>query len=249
VNQQSSRFLELLGAENLALFADRLHTSGRGVFQPTATTSGLLSVAKKHIKVNSRVLDLGCGWGILGLEIALSNSPLQVSMSDVSQGAYSAASHNANLIVEHTNVRVGSLFEPWVGEKFDAIVSDVSGVSQQIPFLSEWFDGIPCDSGNDGLRLVEEVINESGKYLEAENSILIMPLISLSDVNRGEELMRNNFGIVNRAAQRFWNLKIDNPEQQQKLDALKSKNYVDFEVKGDSYTFYTNIYLLSQPIG
>jgi methylase of polypeptide subunit release factors len=249
VNQQSLRFLELLGAENLAQLADRLHTSGLGVFQPTATTSGLLTVAKKHIKANSRLLDLGCGWGILGLEIALSNSLKQVCMSDVSHGAYSAARHNADLIEEHTDVRVGSLFEPWVGEKFDAIISDVSGVSQQIPFLSEWFDGIPCDSGNDGLRLVEEVIKESGKYLETENSILIMPLISLSDVNRGEELMRSNFRIVNRAAQRFWSLKIDNQEQQQKLDVLKSKNFIDFEIKDDSYTFYTNIYLLSQPIG
>ncbi|HUW88513.1 MAG TPA: methyltransferase [Candidatus Paceibacterota bacterium] len=241
----TSRFLRALGAENLLPFSDELRTSGEGVFQPTATTSFLLKEAKRRIAPGMRVLDLGCGWGIIGLELALDpNREVSVCLSDQSREAVEAAKYNASILHLGEIAVNGSLFEPWVDEVFDLIVCDVSGISDQIPMLDTWFEGVPCETGADGLALVKVIIENAKSHLRDSNSSVLIPLISLSDTAAGLRLMRANFSRVTLLSENQWSLRIPKVDDQVEMESLKEKNLVSFTSNGESFQFTTQIYEL-----
>lgn len=71
-----------------------------------------------------RVLDLGCGWGPIGLAVAKSLPSARVVLTDVNQRAVRLARKNLERNgVRNAEVRLGSLFEPLQGETFDLILS------------------------------------------------------------------------------------------------------------------------------
>jgi 16S rRNA (guanine1207-N2)-methyltransferase len=71
-----------------------------------------------------RILDLGCGWGALGLAAAKSLPSAQIVLTDINQRAVRLARKNLDRNgVRHAEVRLGSLFEPVHGETFDLILS------------------------------------------------------------------------------------------------------------------------------
>lgn len=241
----TSRFLRALGAENLLPFSEELRTSGEGIFQPTATTSFLLKEAKKRISSGMRVLDLGCGWGIIGLELALDpNREVSVCLSDQSKEAVDAAKFNASILQLNARAVNGSLFEPWVDEVFDLIVCDVSGISDQIPMLSSWFEGVPCETGANGLALVKIIIENAKSHLRDSNSSIIIPLISLSDTAAGLRQMQANFSRVTLLSENQWSWRIPQISDQVEMESLKEKNLVSFTSNGESFQFTTQIYEL-----
>jgi len=244
----SSRTLRALGATHLANSPDILETEGYGIFQPTATTAALLQVTLPMINQQTKMLDLGCGWGIIGLEAKLSfPQKIDLYMSDSSESAVKAAVHNSQGLGLDADIRVGSIFEPWGDANFDLIVSDVSGVSSKIPFVDKWFNGIPCESGEDGLDLVTEVISLGSRYLSNLESKIIMPVISLSNVEKAEEIMHQYYQGVNKIVRRDWFLEITEEHIQEQMEDLKSRNCVDFMKNSSKYTFYTDIYQLTIP--
>jgi len=88
---------------------------------------GKVDRAAKVLVENARIggkelLDLGCGFGMVGLALKKQHPFLQLSMSDVNQRAVRFAKVNAqhhNLVAR---VRQGDGFAPWTGEKFDMIL-------------------------------------------------------------------------------------------------------------------------------
>src|SRR5438132_3941540 len=101
------------------------------VFKPTGTSLSLIRSFMRLTKQPGKLLDLGCGCGIAGIvaqKIGLALSP--VYASDLSQPAVDCTNANARNHKCQVVARSGSLFEPWVGEKFDAILDDVSGVAE-----------------------------------------------------------------------------------------------------------------------
>lgn len=242
-----TRVMRALGANSLVTKVDLLQTQGNGIFQPTATTSALLQQASKLVQKNMSVLDLGCGWGIIGLELALEmEGTIVLAMSDLSVNAVNAAQKNAEILGIESTIKLGSVFEPWHGRKFDLIISDVSGISQELPFISKWFEGIPLASGADGLDLVSSVIIGASQYLNDLDSKILMPLISLSDVTKGERLMNTHFWQVKLLMEKSWHLELDD-EFQLKMEELKKNRHIDFLKVGTTYEFFTRIYELSEP--
>jgi 16S rRNA G1207 methylase RsmC len=71
------------------------------------------------------VLDIGCGYGVVGIVAAAFNGKLQVYMSDVNTRAVSLAKKNieGNKVV-NAQVRCGHLYEPVEGLKFDCVLSN-----------------------------------------------------------------------------------------------------------------------------
>jgi methylase of polypeptide subunit release factors len=245
----SSRTLRALGASALAEHSQILETEGNGVFQPTATTAALIQVAKPLIaNSNCDLLDLGCGWGIIGLELK-SQAPNQIAlyMSDASETAVAAAIYNADQLNFEADARKGSVFEPWGDTTFDLIVSDISGVSNQVPIIDSWFDGIPCDTGPDGLDLVRQVIINARYHVKNENSIIIMPIISLSNVKKAEKLMFENYRSVEKILRRSWSWEIIDPSHVEKMQYLMENEHVLFSKNGNTFEFYTEVYKLSLP--
>ena len=140
--------------------------TAQGVFAPTGTTNLLLKAVKKAITGTNSLLDLGCGTGVVGLALHLEglvNPPLYAS--DLSESAVICSRENFVRYSCPADVRVGSLFEPWSGERFDVIVDDISGVAQDVAAVSPWFKGVPCETGKDGVDLVVKILRDAPSHL------------------------------------------------------------------------------------
>ncbi len=100
------------------------------------TASGVFS--KNHIDLGTRllienmvlpkqgsVLDLGCGYGAVGIAVAAFNPPLNVFMVDVNVRAIRLARKNVEINnVENAMVKRGCLYEPVEDITFDCILSN-----------------------------------------------------------------------------------------------------------------------------
>ncbi len=110
------------------------------------------------------VLDLGTGCGIQAMHAARHAS--RVVATDISQRALELAAFNAALNeIESIEFRLGSLFEPVAGERFDHVISNPPFV------ITPRVEGVPSyeyrDGGMVGDALVETVMREAAAHLTA----------------------------------------------------------------------------------
>ncbi|TQL47675.1 methyltransferase family protein [Homoserinimonas aerilata] len=108
------------------------------------------------------VLDLGTGCGIQALHAA--RHARRVVATDISQRALDLAALNAQLNgIDSIEFRLGSLFEPVAGERFDQIVSNPPFV------ITPRVDGVPAyeyrDGGLVGDALVAQVVQDAAEHL------------------------------------------------------------------------------------
>lgn len=98
----------------------------RGVFASHGLDPGTaLLIENLTVRPTDRVLDLGCGWGAVGVAAARSASRGRVVMTDVNRRAARLARLNLERNrVENAEVRVGPTFEPVREETFDVIATN-----------------------------------------------------------------------------------------------------------------------------
>ena len=162
------------------------------VFKPNLTSRNLLKYSEQALKVEKKILDLGTGSGFIALELKRKYPNKLVHGSDLSSESIADATNKAkenNLIIDF---RTGSLFEPWQGMSFDFIINDVSGISNQLTSLGNWFTDIPCDSGLDGTDLTINFLQNVKDYL-IPKGLILTPLLSLSNVEKVEHFIQSNF--------------------------------------------------------
>ncbi|NPA97357.1 MAG: class I SAM-dependent methyltransferase [Crenarchaeota archaeon] len=104
-----------------------------------------LLIEHAQIPPEGTVLDMGCGYGAIGITLAKLNPRLRVYMVDINRDAVKLARRNArrNRVENRVTVLCGDLYEPVKGMKFDAIYSN--------PPLAAGMDTV--------LRIVEEAPN------------------------------------------------------------------------------------------
>ncbi len=68
------------------------------------------------------LLDLGCGYGFIGISLKLKNPDINLFMSDINERAVEYAKMNAKDNNVLAVVKVGDGFEPWKDMSFDFIV-------------------------------------------------------------------------------------------------------------------------------
>jgi len=129
-----------------------------GVGGASMTLSGLIMP-----RAIGSVLDLGTGCGIQALHA--SRFAKRVVATDISERALELAGFNAALNgITSIELRLGSLFEPVAGERFDRIVSNPPFV------ITPRVEGVPSyeyrDGGLVGDALVEQVMVGAAAHLE-----------------------------------------------------------------------------------
>ncbi|WP_448517700.1 class I SAM-dependent methyltransferase [Pseudothermotoga sp.] len=111
-----------------------------------------------------KVLDLGCGYGVIGIVLKAEYPDLEVYMSDVNERAVEFAKVNARKNNVDVTIKLGAFFEPWKGEKFDLVLMNpplAAGKSVVLRLIREAFEHL-----NDGGSLqVVAYHNKGGSYV------------------------------------------------------------------------------------
>jgi 16S rRNA (guanine1207-N2)-methyltransferase len=125
-----------------AYFRGRLFEflTASGVFSRTRIDSGTrLLVESMVLPEKGLALDLGCGYGPVGISVAAFNPNLQVVMTDVNERAVWLARENAKRNgVENVEVRQGFLYESVKSMKFEVILSNppiAAGMKTVMPLI------------------------------------------------------------------------------------------------------------------
>jgi methylase of polypeptide subunit release factors len=208
------------------------------IFYPTDTSRLLINIAKKYLKKKQKILDLGCGGGVVTYFLYNRQLYQDFYLSDISGLAIIRAKANLKKKINATFCE-GNLFKPWSGKKFDLIINDVSGVSSEIVKISNWFNYAPSDKTKSGIGLLKKVILQSKNYLYS-NSLIILPIISLSNVRSALNFIKKKLHVV-QIKKFYWPM----PEYLIKkigiMEKLKKKGFVDFEKKYGTLVCYTLI--------
>ncbi len=147
-------------------------------------TKLLLEVAE--IPSEGIVLDLGCGYGVIGITLAKINPRLKVYMVDINREAVKLARRNAkrNRVDDRVVVLLGDLYEPVKDMKFNAIYSNP-----------------PLAAGMDTVR---RIITEAPQHLESKGTL---QLVVRKGVEAVKKCMKETFGNVEVLASK-WGYKV-----------------------------------------
>lgn len=150
--------------------------SPEGVFAfGKADRASLLLIENCVLEGKESILDLGCGYGAIGITLKLERPDLELYMSDVNTRAVTFSKINArdhNLVAD---IRKGDLFTPWEGTTFDSILSNP-----------------PIAAG----RIVwQRMISEAPEFLNEGGSLQIVAYHNKGG-SRLEGIMRETFGNV-----------------------------------------------------
>ncbi|ASJ09932.1 16S rRNA methyltransferase [Thermococcus sp. P6] len=148
----------------------------RGCRFKFVTASGVFSFGKLDrgtellienmvLKNGWRVLDLGCGYGAIG--VVASRFVGSVVMTDVNRRALSVARKNLKINgVKNAEVRWGNLYEPVKGEKFDSIITNPP-VHAGKDVLREIVINAPRHLNDGGLLQLVIKTKQGAKYIKA----------------------------------------------------------------------------------
>ena len=213
-----------------------------GVFYPTETSKVILDYLLEKKKKIKSVLDLGCGCGIVGVALAQSGILKYLSASDVSVKAVKNTQLNAARHQIKIDARVSSLYDHWGKQRFNTIICDVSGVSEDLAKVSPWFGKmIPCESGKDGTSLITRIIKDTPSHLNARGTLLLA-VLTLSNHKKIVKNMRRVFQKTKKVASRQFYLPKELMIYKKIIERLRRQGYIDLEEKFGLYLWRTDLY-------
>jgi SAM-dependent methyltransferase len=218
------------------------------VFNPNLTSKLLLkSSASLLAEKSGDVLELGCGSGWITGQLLLrdrAQAGNEYWMSDISQEAVDVAKKNYIPPLSEENFAVGNGLDPWLGRSFDVIISDIAGISEPLAKCSSWYEGIPCETGIDGLDNARRLMTRLMNHLN-EGGLFITPIISLTDTVEHLALLRSNFSQVHVENRKYWPLPEDLLVHNHLIQELRLRGQIDVEAKYGKLLAYTEIALCS----
>lgn len=163
----------LIGKKN---FYGRDFYLEEGVLIPRFETEILI---EKILKIGidfKRILDIGCGSGIISLTLALEIPNSTVLGIDISSKALSVSNKNKDdLKVKNCRFKKSNLFESIEAESFDLIVSNPPYINakdmEELDNKVKKEPELALFGGEDGLYFYREIIKKSHKYLNENGYI------------------------------------------------------------------------------
>lgn len=129
-------------------------------------------------KGNREILDLCCGSGIIGVSLKRISEGLDLTASDVSEGAVALAERNARLNRVEGEFLQGDLFEPVKDRKFDMILSNPPYIkTNMIGLLQDEVKDheprIALDGGKDGLDFYRRIVEQAPDHLKKDGFLML----------------------------------------------------------------------------
>ncbi|PRY82380.1 class I SAM-dependent methyltransferase [Alkalibacterium olivapovliticus] len=129
---------------------------------------------------NKRVLDVGCGYGPVGLSLGKANPTLDIDMIDVNERALELAKKNASLNgIDNVSIFVSSIYEQVKKEDYGVIISNP-----------------PIRAGKE---TVHKIIIDAKDHL-VEGGILIIVIQRKQGAPSAKKVMEETYGNVVRIA-------------------------------------------------
>lgn len=127
------------------------------------------------------ILDMGCGYGAIGITLVKAQPGLRAVLVDSNPRAIEAAKMNARLnrVEDRVDIRLGDLYEPVRGETFDAIISNP-------PLAAGW-------------KIIEKLISEAPAFLKENGNL---QLVFRKGEAKAEQLLRKHFKRVEKLARK-----------------------------------------------
>lgn len=96
--------------------------AGGGVFSGQRIDAGTVVLLEFAQLPEGKVLDLGCGYGVVGIWVKRKHPSLEICMSDVNERAVTLAKQNARANGVSADIRTGDGLLPWEGIQFSSIL-------------------------------------------------------------------------------------------------------------------------------
>lgn len=129
---------------------------GRGVHEPDPFAPALARAIR--VRPGASALDLGCGAGLFALDLARRGAAPVVA-TDLDPAAVRATRAHARRLGLPVETRVGDLFAPVRGRRFDVIVANLPQCPSRVPLpLARW-------GGPDGLRHLRRLARAAARHL------------------------------------------------------------------------------------
>jgi release factor glutamine methyltransferase len=174
------------------------------VLVPRPDTETLIDVARSlraDRDAPCRILDLCTGSGAIAIALAKELPGATIVATELSIEAVAVAKKNAerNAVADRVSVRLGDLFAPVAGERFDLIVSNPPYIaSAVIPTLSAEVRREPrmaLDGGADGLGFYDRICAVAREYLTPGGALVVEHGFDQADAVR-ERFERAGFAQV-----------------------------------------------------
>jgi SAM-dependent methyltransferase len=177
------------------------------VFKENLTSKLIVRAVLEKIPGHTcRVLEIGCGSGWITSELVhFFGSESTYALSDISSDAIELSKQRL-ASVPIVDCRVGPGLEPWLGTKFDVVINDIAGICDQIAEISEWYIDVEFRAGKDGIKNGLEVLQRIAEVLDSDQSFYVVPLISLSDVDKHLAELNQKFNSVVLTEKTWWPL-------------------------------------------
>jgi len=210
------------------------------VFQENLTSKILQqrsSLLANKFKREIDILEIGCGDGnISNFIIKNQKKKHNFYLSDISNHAIKSA--KKKILYKKCLFKTGKWLNPWSDQKFDIIISDVSSINDFIAKKSNWYNGVVCNSGNDGLNNIEKILSNINQNLK-KNGKFILPIISLSNEKKLIRMLEKRFLKVSYSKKIVWPIPKFFKKNKAKYLKLKEESKINFEEKFGMYLAYT----------